>query len=843
MYLYIVSNFPILKYILKHILVFIIGTFYFNNTVFAQTPPKIIAEGNQYYCPLSEINIVTDFNILDPYFTVKAVYIQISIGYSKGEDILKLNGSHPNIAVTPFNTNEGKLILTKNAAASVDDLVNAVKDVVFESSSSTPLGEKHFSFTISEANYLPSTGHYYEYIPNLGITWTDAKAAAEARNYYGLQGYLATITSQEEAKLSGEQAGGAGWIGGSDAETEEVWKWVTGPEAGTVFWYGGINGYSPNYANWNTGEPNQAGNEDYAHVTAPGVGNPGSWNDLSNVGNDSGDYQPKGYMVEYGGMPGDPILELSKSTKITMLSIINTTNNSTCGSGSIILEASANAGDVLWFDSETSSTSIFKGNSFPTPVLNSTTTYYVLASINGCTTVLRKPVTATVNPLPDIEASLTFKNCDEDGNPDGFTDFNLNEVIPVITKGDSSLNVSFYLSENEANNPTVNSVNPVPFNNSTAGTIYARVENSYGCYLVSTVDLEVSTTSLPSDFMEELTECDDDEVIDGFHSFDLTEATTVILSQLSSPESLTVHYFNTIVDAQLEQNEILPQNNYVNQTKDTEVLIVRVESETNGNCYEIGEYLTLTVNPIPEFEVDPTAMVCLNLSPITIETKNPKGDYSYEWFNENGETISNESSAEISKGGIYTVIASDLNCESFPKTITVSESNVASISLSDITVVDDSDNNSITINTENLGIGNYEFSLDDNGLGDYQTAPYFEHITPGVHTLFIQDTNNCGITSIDVYVLGFPKFFTPNNDGFNDTWAVQGLSTDVYISSLMYIFDRFGKLISVIDITKNGWDGFYNGERLPASDYWFTVNLTDKNGNTRTKNGHFSLVR
>lgn len=833
-----------MRYTKHSILSFFLFILGFSNYVFAQTPPTITAEGDQYYCPLSEINIATDFNIIDVDDNVEAVYIQISIGYVNGEDKLTLNGSHPNITLTPFNTSEGKLILTRNTSATIEDLANAVKDVVFESSSPTPSGEKHFSFTVSEANYLPSTGHYYEYIEDIGITWTDAKVAAETRNYYGLQGYLATITSPEEAQLSGEQAGGAGWIGGSDAETEETWKWVTGPEAGTVFWNGGINGSSPNYANWNANEPNQAGNEDYAHVTAPGVGNPGSWNDLSNIGNDFGDYQPKGYIVEYGGMPGDPTLDLSASTKITIPSINSINENTRCGIGTVTLSATATAGNVLWFDSETSTTPIHTGTSYTIPSLTTTTTYYVLASENGCTNGERKPVTATVNPLPDIEASLTFKNCDEDGNPDGFTDFNLNEVIPVITKNDASLNVTFYLSESDANSTTASPINPVPFNNNTASTVYARVENSFGCYLVSTVDLEVSTTSLPSDFMEELTECDDDEVIDGFHSFDLTEATTVILSQLSSPESLTVHYFNTIVDAQLEQNEILPQNNYVNQTKDTEVLIVRVESETNGNCYEIGEYLTLTVNPIPEFEVDPTAMVCLNLSPITIETKNPKGDYSYEWFNENAEGISNQSTAEISKGGTYTVIAiSNLyNCESVPQTVTVTESDIPHITLNDITVVDDSENNSITINTANLGVGDYEFSLDDE-FGIYQNEPFFEMVSPGIHTIYINDKNNCGTAQIEVSVMGFPKFFTPNNDGYNDTWTVQGLDTNFYISSLMYIFDRFGKILAVIDTAKQGWEGFFNGERLPASDYWYVVQLTDINGNIREKKGHFSLIR
>ena len=90
---------------------------------------------------------------------------------------------------------------------------------------------------------------------------------------------MATLTSQEESDFAGKQASGAGWIGGSDEETEGEWKWVTGPEAGTVFWNGEVNGSTSNFAFWNNNEPNNLGVEDYAHITDPTIGMPGAWND------------------------------------------------------------------------------------------------------------------------------------------------------------------------------------------------------------------------------------------------------------------------------------------------------------------------------------------------------------------------------------------------------------------------------------------------------------------------------------------------------------------------------------------------------------------------------------
>lgn len=179
-------------------------------------PPTIDATGDQAYCTLSEINVVPHFDINDPDDDkVTALYIQISEGYVMGEDFLSLQNtaSHPNIS-TQGSSSEWKLALRSSSSGNVSytDIINAVKDVIFASNSDFVYGEKYFSFTLGDANYLPSTGHYYEYIQDIGITWTSARTAAETRTYFGLQGYLATISSQDESKLTGEQAAGAGWI-------------------------------------------------------------------------------------------------------------------------------------------------------------------------------------------------------------------------------------------------------------------------------------------------------------------------------------------------------------------------------------------------------------------------------------------------------------------------------------------------------------------------------------------------------------------------------------------------------------------------------------------------------
>ncbi len=166
--------------------------------------------------------------------------------------------------------------------------------------------------------------------------------------------------------------------------------------------------------------------------------------------------------------------------------------------------------------------------------------------------------------------------------------------------------------------------------------------------------------------------------------------------------------------------------------------------------------------------------------------------------------------------------------------------------LEEVRVIDDLVNSTQTdpynIEIVPVGDGNFEYAI--NG-GEFQDSPIFLDVPPGVNTVTINDKNGCGTTEpIEFLVVGYPKFFTPNGDGFHDNWHVLGI--EVLTNPAVFIFDRYGKLLKQLDTATLGWDGTYNGNQLPSSDYWFRLDYDrDDNGiivATQVRR-HFSLMR
>jgi gliding motility-associated-like protein len=431
------------------------------------------------------------------------------------------------------------------------------------------------------------------------------------------------------------------------------------------------------------------------------------------------------------------------------------------------------------------------------------------------------------SPNPIVTDSVLVE-CDQ--NQDGITYYDLFDAEQELTNNDSTLTlIDFYLTENEATDDMNPIQNPTNFQNSMPSqTVYARIENQNGCFSTANLQLQIAHNQV---VIPEVEACDG-EIVDGFAEFDLNAITSSFQDQI--PNNAIVNYYETEMDAFSETNVL--NSPYTNTIANSQTLYVKITS--NNQCYAVST-VNLNVLFTPLLLGDESVIYCLNSYPETIRLyggvqNDLPNNYYYEWWFNGNPTSVNTSFNDVNETGTYTVIVTHPNACSASRIITVLPSNSATIE--NITVEEATSNNMVTVQVS--GEGDYEFALD-NSNGFYQVENVFTHVLPGFHTVYVRDKNGCGIVEQVISVLGFPKYLTPNGDGFHDTWKVYGVNANFNDDIKVMIFDRFGKLMTVQNNLSPGWDGTLNGYALPSDDYWFLITFDDG----RTYRGHFALVR
>ncbi|MCL7753236.1 T9SS type B sorting domain-containing protein [Polaribacter sp. Z022] len=487
-------------------------------------------------------------------------------------------------------------------------------------------------------------------------------------------------------------------------------------------------------------------------------------------------------------------------------------------------------------------------------------------------------------PKPTINDINIYQQCDFDSNPNDFiTNFNLTIKESELYTGTDTVSIEFFeLSDTTFSSP----VNKNNYRNSIATTavngnhkLVVKITNTTtNCHQTKEIELKVNpsgVSSYPDIYASEL---DVNIAIlnsrnslgssDSYYNFDTK--TQDIISNSGGALNLTTHsfsYFRTKEDAGLQNNEILPpyENHLFNDGDD---IFVRISLTNSNSCESIGQFkFNILQLPIPQGNIN-EQILCVNnpidkpqLITLNLDANTGNNSDTYKWYLDN-QLISGATNATFNanKTGTYKVeafreyennpaINSDNIITVGYNSFTVKESNIASIET--VEFVDDQDSldeNTLTIKVS--GIGNYEFALNSNDItkfekGDDNLSYTFTNVPPGLNKVYIRDINNCGeVSSQEVSLIYFQRHFTPNGDGNLDTWNVLGTNNAFYSEINLKIFDRYGKLLEVIDQkSQNGWNGIYNGKLLPSNDYWYNAVLIDINGNVRTKNGHFSLLR
>ncbi len=445
--------------------------------------------------------------------------------------------------------------------------------------------------------------------------------------------------------------------------------------------------------------------------------------------------------------------------------------------------------NIKWYDANTSGNLL----AINTPLSNNTI-YYVSQTINGCESA-RVPITITIQntTAPTGDSIQTFCST---------ANATLNNIILLGTA------INWYATN------TTTSILP---NNTllTNGTTYYATQTINGCESINRfpVTINLISTLNANDYAQSF--CDD--LNDGKETVNLINYNSFLIS---STANTTFTYYSTF-DAAETQNSSGQLNVIHNLNIGINTIFVRIVS-TNG-CHQIVK-LNFTLFKKPIILIDDIIPICDSNS-VTINAG--EGFETYNWSN--GQTTQN---IVVSTPGDYSVTVSKNNggviCTTLKtfKVVLKEKVLITSIETRDWT---DNENMIMVYTTQN---DNYYYSLD--GI-NYQSSNIFSGLSNGFYTIFVK--NECGIVKDNIVLLNYPKFFTPNNDGYNDYWKIKFSSLEPNLT--VSIFDRYGKLITVLNSKSQGWDGTYNGIPLFSDDYWFVV----KRQNGQEHKGHFSLKR
>lgn len=448
--------------------------------------------------------------------------------------------------------------------------------------------------------------------------------------------------------------------------------------------------------------------------------------------------------------------------------------------------------NIKWYDSQLGDNLL----SYTTVLVNGKT-YYATQTSNSCEST-RVPVVISIQntAAPTAAANQTFCAIQ-------------NSTLAEISINGS--NIIWYNSISDTN----------PLSNTTIltnGTTYYATQTVNNCSSVNRVAITVDLiNSLNANDYSEIM-CDD--LNDGSELITISNYNS---SLISNTTNCTFDYYSSLSGATTKDSTtLIPSTTNYKLGIGSKTIYVRITS--NNGCYQIVQ-LNLTVVTKPIIAIPDRVAICENNS-VTIDAG--VGFDSYLWST--GSTLQR---INITQPDSYSVSVTknhgSIAC-SATKNFTTVLSNIATISSIITEDWTDSDN-VITVNT--TGIGAYEYSID--GV-NYQESNVFNELNSGVVTVYIRDKNGCGITQEEVSLLIYPKYFTPNGDGYNDAWSIRLATAEPQMR--VTIFDRYGKLLKTLRYGAS-WDGKHNGNELPSTDYWFIV--IRENG--QEYKGHFTLKR
>ncbi|WP_298236793.1 T9SS type B sorting domain-containing protein [uncultured Algibacter sp.] len=457
-------------------------------------------------------------------------------------------------------------------------------------------------------------------------------------------------------------------------------------------------------------------------------------------------------------------------------------------------------------------------------VNNSATIYVNVENATNCSD--STPLDLQINLPPTFNVVGNVPDCENQTNS-----YDLSQVDNLLVNDPSLVSINYYTSQIDA----ANGVNAIPnkiynYLNSGAYTIHARIEDLVNsCPAFTSFTLQINPNPI-ANVPPNLFNCDNDFDSTNRLEFDLTLINNTLLGTQNAADYSIYYYNSSINNAETDSGRL----NDLYSALNGETIYVRIENNITG-CYSTTQFQT-TINPLPVIPINDIEAICSNDIPRDLNADTGNFGDTYLWWT--GETTPN---IEVDLTDIGTTrwvevtTGAPQSC-TYRREFEIIESIEATIEAT--ATADFTDPNTITVTVS--GIGDYQYILDPDLGGQPQDSNVFNNVSLGPHIVRIIDLNGCTPTDTDVFVIDIPKFVTPNNDSHFDTWHVVGI--DRLPGTLVYIYNRHGKLIKMLPHTSIGWDGTFNGQNMPSDDYWFSADIIH-NGESFNIRGHFALKR
>ena len=271
----------------------------------------------------------------------------------------------------------------------------------------------------------------------------------------------------------------------------------------------------------------------------------------------------------------------------------------------------------------------------------------------------------------------------------------------------------------------------------------------------------------------------------------------------------------------------------------------RSENPTQATTYQFtvnrSGYCAITDSIIVDVRQLPATKVTDNLLVCEGEAAELKGEATgddlsgYYWISPSGDTIGSGLKVRIipKEGGEYSFVVNSKNCGTSTTKLTLTLVELPKVGIDSLNIRDR------RIVVLSGGTGTFEYRINEGEWSDNDT---YKGLTFLQHTAWVRDEAGCqGSATFEVAApsITIPEYFTPNEDGVNDEWDLSDIF-DIYDQSEVTIYDRFGKELVTFGGDVGSWDGTYNGNPMPATDYWYVINVPEID---MIYTGHFTLLR